>query len=185
MGTRQLPASVSVNSAILTIFRTFKWQKKEIFSYLSLWAFYLVTGEALPPLTACHWLSGSYSRHAEFGDLVHLFPNLFCVCRLKCFFDFQSHWSHGEFISVHVLPLLPGVQHPGRGARASVDLHIRRGTAWHIWRHDWNSSSAANSGKYRTRSLFLSLWSECRIWSCVAKWITSIWFWWFVLFCFT
>lgn len=88
MGTRQLPASVSVNSAILTIVRTFKWQKKKkIFSYLSWWAFYLVTGEALPPLTACHWLSGSYSRHAEFGDLVHLFPNLFCL-PTKMFFWF-------------------------------------------------------------------------------------------------
>lgn len=159
MDARQPPASVSVNSAILPIIMLKSYSNsqvaKMIFSYLSLLAFCFVTGEALPPpdgmslvvrfiFEACRvWWPHS--------------PNHFCVCRLKCFFDLQSLRSHGEFISVHVLPVLPGVQHPGRGARASVDLHIRGGTAWHIWGPGRNGSSAANSGKYSTRSIFSSL----------------------------
>lgn len=101
----------------------------------------------------------SYSKHAEFCQLFHLLSKSLlrgCLSR-EMFLISNPPGSHGEFISVHVLPLLPGVQHTGRGTGASVDLHRRGWAAWHIWNHTCHSSSAADSGKYCAGSLFYSV----------------------------
>lgn len=95
----------------------------------------------------------SYSKHAEFCQPFHLYLNHFCVFLISN----PPPGSHGKFISVHVLPLLPGVQHTGRGTGASVDMHRRGWTAWHIWNHTCHSSSAADSGKYCAGSFSYSV----------------------------
>lgn len=103
----------------------------------------------------------SYSEHAEFCELLHLLSKsvLHCCISYEMFFFFKSPGSHGEFVGVHVLPLLPGVQHSRGGTQAPVDMHCWGWpTTRHIWRHSCHCSGPTDTGKYWLKSTVSSVW---------------------------